>query len=207
VATAHEQQPANLIDQLVTARPSLFASGTFQIPHPFLPLGWYAIADSLCNDLEILLGVHVARFRPIQSKEKFGSWRFYWSLVAESEEVLDRDSPFDMDIAGMRAWPVPNGAEISQTPTGVRVTLLPSGNLRQAVHARVRQAEVASERVCMWCGQPGQFWTNGWIHVACDQHRRIDAMSLAEWRRRVDERQQALARRHGETPENGSEGK
>lgn len=58
--------------------------------------------------------------------------------------------------------------------------MLPSGELRRAVHARVRAAEDATARTCIWCGAIGQAWTDGWLHTACDRHRRRDAIPLAK---------------------------
>lgn len=165
--------------------PALFDGRTFDILSD-LPGGWYAIADQLCSDLETLLGDRAVHWQPIQSKEKFGSWRFYWRLQLgdPSEDPGASTGVLTADIQVPPAIPAAgtfDNAEVSATPAGYRITLLPAGELRRAVHARVRLAEQATESSCMWCGEPGMYWTTGWVHVACRRHRRRDAIPLEEW--------------------------
>lgn len=177
MALTHDEPIVDRLQELMAAHPRLFEGKQFQLSAD-LPSGWYAIADALCTELERILGDAAARFQPIQSKEKWSSWRFYWSLAASPDESNVHETPFDMDIIGARDWPTPDDHELAPTVAGVRLTRLPTGQLRRAVHARVRAAEEETARTCMWCGAPGQPWTNGWVHTACDAHRRLDAITL-----------------------------
>ena len=188
MASANEEKYEDSLPRLVETHPALFKGRPFQIPSE-LPGGWYAIADRLCTDLEALLGAAAAQWQPVQSKEKWGSWRLYWRLELDDD---GKPEPFNLDLTSP---PDPDGVErlnrgdvqVSNTPAGYRITVLPQGELRRAVHARVRQAERETERTCMWCGAPGAYWSNGWVHAACDRHGRSGAMPLEEWRRRRDE--------------------
>ncbi len=189
--SSHEVRAVNRIRTLLRNHPALFEGRPFQIPYPFVGAGWLSIADEMCRGIETILGVAAPRFRAIQSKEKWGSLRFYWRLEPALGEDLERDSAFTLDLLGTRldaTRPGEPGTETTATPAGVRFEMLPSGELRRAVHARVRHAEVAAETACMWCGAPGTYWTTGWVHVACKRHRRPNALTLDEFRRRLDER-------------------
>jgi len=198
MASTHDEQYEDALPRLMAAHPALFAGRSFQIPSE-LPGGWHAVADLLCGDLEALLGAAAARWQPVQSKEKWGAWRFYWRLELDDD---GKPETFNLDLASP---PDPAGVErlnqgdvqVSPTPAGYRISVLPQGELRRAVHARVRAAEQETERTCMWCGEPGTYWSNGWVHIACRRHRRADAMTLEEWRRRAAIRRQKYLRGRG----------
>ena len=206
MASTHEEKYEDALPRLMAAHPALFAGRGFQIPSE-LPGGWYAIADQLCTDLEALLGEAAARWQPVQSKEKWGAWRFYWRLELDDD---GKPETFNLDLASP---PDPAGVErlnqgdvqVSPTPAGYRISVLPQGELRRAVHARVRAAEQETEHTCMWCGEPGTYWSNGWVHVACRRHRRQDAMTLDEWRRRAEVRRQKYERGDGRRRNGGTD--
>lgn len=196
MTSTHDEQAVNRIDDFMVAHPALFGGREFKIRGPFLPAGWYAIAEEMACDLENMLGDAAHRFRPIQSKEKWGSWRFYWRLdrgPGEESVADDRLAPYTADIAtnspsGHQDVTNPSTDEhmdVSDTPMGMRMSFVPSGELRRAIYARVRKAEAKTESTCMWCGAPGSAWTNGWVHVACEGHRRRHAITLEEWHRRL----------------------
>ena len=188
MASTHDEKSEDLLPRLMEQHQALFAGREFEIPSK-LPGGWHAIANRLCADLETILGDQASRFQPIQSKEKWGSWRFYWRLELDDD---GKPEAFNVDLTSP---PYPAGIEdlnqgdvqVSPTPSGYRISVLPQGDLRRAVHARVLQAENATETTCMWCGQPGTYWTTGWVHIACAEHRRPGAMTLEDWRSRRDE--------------------
>jgi hypothetical protein len=202
--STHDEPVGDRLQELLERHPSLFVGRQFEISAD-LPAGWFEIADRMCTDLEQLLGDAASRFQPIQSKEKFGSWRFYWRLdpmPGENEDDVDDDgsdgtTPFDMDltvapgVTGADAVPRLAGADTEVEPTvaGFRLSVLPRGKLRRAIFARVRQAERETERACMWCGEPATAWTTGWIHVACAKHRRRGAITAEEALRRLEARQ------------------
>ena len=99
MAPANDDDGGNAGDELrriMNEHPALFAGKQFEIPS-YLPRGWYTIADRLYTDLEQLLGDEASRFQPIQSKEKWGSWRFYWRVQGEGKDELTVDitSPVD----------------------------------------------------------------------------------------------------------------
>jgi len=176
--------------RLMDGHPALFAGKQFEIPSD-LPRGWCPIADRLCTDLERLLGDAASRFQPIQSKEKWGSWRFYWRVQGEGKDELTVDitKPVDATSEMLGTY---EGADlvqvqVSPTPAGYRLSVLPVGKLRRAIRERVREAERKTERTCMWCGRPSDVWTTGWVHIACNEHRRPGAMTLEEWRHLRDE--------------------
>jgi len=185
MVSSHEERAQDMLPKLMNEHPALFAGRTFDIPSD-LALGWYSIATQLCVDLEVILGDNAVNWQPLQSKEKFGSWRLYWRLHL-GDQLEDGSSSSGVLTADIQ---VPSGTpaagtfentEVSATPAGYRITLLPKGELRRAVHARVREAELATEQTCMWCGERGMYWTTGWVHVACPKHRRRDAIPLAKW--------------------------
>ena len=200
MASTHEEVCGDELPKLIAAHPVLFAGRAFEITS-YLPTGWYPIADTLCTDLATILSDNAGRFQPIQSKEKWGSWRFYWRLELDDDD--DRPQAFNLDLVGLASPPagVEGLSECdvqgTRTPGGFRISLLPYGELRQAVYARVRQAETATEATCMWCGEDGTYWTTGWVHVACAKHRRRDAMTLEAWHARQAARRQKYERGRG----------
>jgi len=200
MASTHDEQVVNCIDNLIAAHPMLFAGRKFAYSKPFLGAGWYAIADSMCHDVEQLLGVAAARFRPIKATAMSGSWRLDWWLNQTPEEAAEQRCRWIPSIEAVAfdigdAVPPPYRApceedvEYSSTPAGYRISSLPADKLGRAVHKRVRQAEIATESTCMWCGEPGRFWRTSWIHVACEKHHRHDAVTIEEWTRAYEARQ------------------
>lgn len=201
MASTHDEEYLDALPQLMAAHPLLFADREFEIPSE-LPSGWFSIADRLSGDLEALLGSRAVHWQPIQSKEKFGSWRLYWRLNSNGDDPDDDGASTKVLTADVQ---VPSGiatdaienSEISTTPAGYRISLLPAGELRRAVHARVRRAEQETERTCLWCGEPGSYWTSGWVHVACVRHRRRDAIPLEAWHKLQAIRRQKYERGRG----------
>jgi len=54
----------------------------------------------MCLDIEAILGDEAHRFSPVQSKEKFGAWRFYWRLEPTPEDAAaqERAETFTLDL-------------------------------------------------------------------------------------------------------------
>lgn len=96
MASTHDELATDMLPPLMAVHPLLFANREFLIPSS-LAGGWYAIADRMFTDLEALLGPVAAQWQPIQSKEKFGSWRLYWRL--DLAEDADKPEPFNVDVA------------------------------------------------------------------------------------------------------------
>lgn len=132
--------------------------------------------DELCTDLERMLGPRAADFAWDQIKEKFGGLRAYWGLG----EVV----PLRADVLGTSAKHHPHPdpdwqVETAKTAVGFALTLLPHGELQAAIYARVKEAETESERTCCECGAPGELWSDGWLHTACDAHHKPGAVKVA----------------------------
>lgn len=104
--------------------------------------GWFQSFETLCQDIDALLGEDKRGFHWIQVKEKFGAARFYWELGAYR-------GPFRVDI---------------QTPQGVlSYEQYPPGQerdeytveLMQQISTLVQTAETGTRTLCAACGEPG----------------------------------------------------
>lgn len=85
----------DVLDVLVKKYPSVFKNmdrGSID----FLPSGWYALVDKLCEDLTVLLDEELAKtpekpdhplFSVMQIKEKFGGLRFYYTMNTENDDL------------------------------------------------------------------------------------------------------------------------
>ena len=80
------------MNALVAAHPALFAGERPAIPS-HLPVGWFALVDRLCTDLESLLGHRTDSFVVAQVKEKFGSLRFYYDWNGGHGEADTQATP------------------------------------------------------------------------------------------------------------------
>jgi hypothetical protein len=170
--------------RLIAQHPALFRGEEPQVSS-HLPAGWYGIVDRLCTDLEQMLDARAPQFSVAQIKEKFGSLRFYWDLDGEPSPLFaDVLGSLPADI-GLTTFPTDSDTEIAvaATAVGTRISIRGTDALSRAVAALVTEAEAESARTCLTCGQPGRLWTNGWLHVACDHHKRPDAVAPEMYRR------------------------
>ena len=74
MSPARHARPA--LPQLVAAHPKLFR-GSPPRTASWVPTGWCALVDQLCEDLEVAAGASVHLVRIDQIKEKFGALRIY----------------------------------------------------------------------------------------------------------------------------------
>ena len=80
------------LNSLVAAHPELFAGELPRIPS-HLPVGWFALVDRLCSDIEALLRNRAERFVVVQVKEKFGGLRFYYDWDDAGDAAVDLETP------------------------------------------------------------------------------------------------------------------
>jgi hypothetical protein len=179
----NDQEHDPLLD-LIAAHPALFRGEEPRVSS-HLPTGWYGIVDRLCTDLERILDARAPQFSIAQIKEKFGSLRFYWDLDGEPSPLFaDVLGSLPADIA-LATFPTESGTEVvvAATAVGTRISIRGTDALSRAIAALVTEAEAESTRTCLTCGQPGRLWTDGWLHVACDHHKRPDAVAPEMYRR------------------------
>lgn len=75
----------DVLERLIGLHPALFRATPLPCPSR-LPVGWFALLDSLCCQIELLLDLDGAsRFRPLQIKEKLGLLRIYFAYVEVSK--------------------------------------------------------------------------------------------------------------------------
>jgi hypothetical protein len=79
------------LNELVAAHPELFAGELPRIPS-HLPVGWFALVDRLCSDIEALLQGRAERLVVVQVKEKFGGLRFYYDWDAADDVAADHET-------------------------------------------------------------------------------------------------------------------
>jgi hypothetical protein len=180
----HNDCGDDALARLIAAHPTLFRGEEPRVTS-HLPAGWYGIVDRLCTDLERILDARAPQFSIAQIKEKFGSLRFYWDLDGEPSPLFaDVLGSLPADIA-LATFPTDSGTEvvIAATAVGTRISIRGTDALSRAVATRVTDAEMESARTCLTCGQPGRLWMDGWLHVACDHHKRPDAVAPEMYRR------------------------
>lgn len=147
-STAPLQDP---LQRLVEAHPLLFRGRPPRIASD-LPPGWYALMDSLCEQIDAVLGADAPTFRVDQIKEKFGTLRLYWSLGRRSRSTVDVIS-----ASGHVRFGTSTRDEIA-----ARIDML------------ISAAEAESARTCEQCGAPGRLMNSrsGWLSVRCNEHAR-----------------------------------
>lgn len=118
--------------------------------------GWMPLFETLCQQIDSVLGNDKLGFHWVQIKEKFGSARFYWET--------DQHAPIRMDIFG-------SGGVVSlqpkiEEPDQERRTAL------SAISELVFAAEKETKKACIVCGQQPAKATaqGGYVLVLCEQH-------------------------------------
>jgi hypothetical protein len=113
--------------------------------------GWNALLTELFDRIDRLLDDrHVAQFRIVQIKEKFGGLRVYYQVGDDAHAVLD----------------VVSADGVSST----RV-LSPSeeGFPRAAIDRCIAEAAALAIETCERCGNPGELREGGWMRVLCER--------------------------------------
>lgn len=185
-----DEFPPDALGELVARHPALFHGKTPDGSH--LPLGWLSLSDSLCADLEAILGNRCGQFAVTQLKSKWAAMRFYWA-VRNPGDQRDTDigdarreaqnPPAKQDEPGYR-W------RAVETHFGLRLRLSPDTPLANAIVDRIERAEVESMVTCEWCGASGGLWVAGhgglgFHYTACDRHKGERALTKDQWLARV----------------------
>jgi hypothetical protein len=118
---------------------------------------WFPAFVTLCEDIDALLGDKKQGFRWLQTKEKFGSARYYWTMTG-------RKGGLHIDMI---------------SPKGVVTTLVDRPKTQPTIVNRiselVNQAREATGKICYACGEPGEMATNrDWLLVLCAKHQAQD---------------------------------
>lgn len=128
-------------------------SGMFLGRHLDLSMyaGWLPVFEQLCADIVLALGEESKDFRWVQTKEKFGSARWYWTMEDKSENLLD----ILANVSGA---------------LGEGVLTL-ARQRRHAVAELVKAAEQKTRTMCMVCGQTASTKeSEGLYVVSCEMH-------------------------------------
>lgn len=113
--------------------------------------GWLPVFERVCEDIDLALGEEREDFRWVQTKEKFGSARWYWTMDDKSENLFDI-------LANV------SGAFSDGMPTL-------ASQRRHAVAELVKAAEQKTRTMCMLCGLNGHRQEHrGWYVVCCEEH-------------------------------------
>ncbi len=116
-----------------------------------IALGWSAIFEQLCSDIDILLGEDKQGFHWTQVKEKFGSGRAYWALGK-------KDGPIHIDIIG------------TNQVTSI-ISNSSKSELTESISLLVNTAMDKTYSTCAVCGEPGKVdQTGGYLLVLCPKH-------------------------------------
>lgn len=129
------------------------------------PKAWFPAFVALCEQIDALLGDKKRGFRWLQTKEKFGSARYYWTMQG-------REPGLHIDVI---------------SPDGVVTTLVNQPKSAQPTLANrigelVRHAQEATGEICIVCGQPGELAKNrSWLLVLCPHHLEQDRLGKLQF--------------------------
>ena len=111
--------------------------------------GWEPLFETLCVDIDALLGDDKRKFHWTQLKEKFGCARFHWSMD-NARIASDLISPERLEVAKTSAT-----------------------TLREKIALLVSEAQAKTQHMCIVCGQPGKVDpADNYMLVLCDEHIR-----------------------------------
>jgi hypothetical protein len=135
--------------------PYMFARKNMGI---FIPTGWWPIFETLCEDIDALLGQDKRGFHFIQCKEKFGSALWYWDMRKVKRpvrvDILCGDDP----VTAL------NGPNLCQAPV----------TLGEQIGQLVRDAEARTLHACIVCGESSKADNfEGYILQVCAVHKRM----------------------------------
>lgn len=132
--------------------------------------GWFPLFAKLCADIDTVLGTNKRGFHWVQTKEKFGSYRMYYEMDFDATDAeVDYEVIEGAGHVTFRPKAQPGGAKASPA---------------QAIRALVNQAEDATTRMCMACGQPAKTRSfDGYFLTLCQEHAPSPGLtdSRARW--------------------------
>ncbi len=133
--------------ELKARYPYMFAKAG---PYAFeFPKAWFPAFAKLCEEIDKLLGENKRGFRWLQTKEKFGSARYYWKMTGRSGDIhIDMISPQG------KVTTLVDKPKSAQPAIVHRISEL------------VRRAQEETGKICFACGEAGELATNrGWLLV------------------------------------------
>lgn len=120
-----------------------------------VPKGWLAVFETLCADIDQVLGDDKLGFYWIQCKEKYGTARFYFNFA-------DGTSSMRLDMVGA------NG-RVSLKPKPQELDV--DTDLFVKCEVLVDAAEAKTEELCYVCGAPGTLCEKTeWLLTLCPDH-------------------------------------
>ena len=121
--------------------------------------GWFAMFAQLCADIDAALGENKREFHWVQIKEKFGSYRMYYTMALDAE-----DTPMVYEA-------VPGAGHVHLRPKGEPAHANAPASPAQVIRQLVNQAQDATVDMCMVCGQPADADSyDGYYLTLCREH-------------------------------------
>lgn len=146
---------------LVQSYPYMFAPPNLGLS---MRVGWLQLFAQLCADIDALLGDDKCGFRWRQTKEKFGSARWYWVMVGKSDQIVDVVS--------------------DQEDLFITYATESKGEIQAAVRQLIDDATDKTEAMCIACGQNAMRKLHrGWLVVCCEEHLNLLERSPDEFAR------------------------
>jgi hypothetical protein len=127
--------------------------------------GWMPGFETLCEQIDQLLGDDKRGFHWRQCKEKFGSARWYWQIKGRSPDVnIDLFSPVGVVRKVLKG----------------KIPAKPDSDIPEQISALIQEAQAHTEHACIYCGEPGTLnKKDGYLLVLCEEHsRQRDAGTL-----------------------------
>lgn len=113
--------------------------------------GWLADFIRACEEIDAVLGDDKRGFRFTQTKEKYGSARYYFST--------DAVTPLRLSIN--------DGQGLRELTTGLK----DEHDTEMQIATILHEAEKKTAHTCMLCGAPGEVHRfGGWLACACRAH-------------------------------------
>ncbi|MDR3453337.1 MAG: hypothetical protein P4L96_11125 [Rhodoferax sp.] len=121
--------------------------------------GWFEMFAQLCADIDAALGENQRGFHWVQIKEKFGSYRLYYSMER------------DVDDVSMTYEAVPGPGHVGLRPKAELAGAVAPASPAQRIRQLVNRAEDATTQMCMACGQPAEAdCYDGYYLTLCKEH-------------------------------------
>ncbi|QDL36466.1 hypothetical protein [Rhodoferax sediminis] len=130
--------------------------------------GWFEMFARLCADIDAALCENKRNFHWVQIKEKFGSYRLYYSMERDPDDVsISYEVVPGPGHVGLRPKAKPARANAPASPA-------------QVIRELVNRAEDATTSMCMACGQPAKAHSyNGYYLTLCKEHSPNRRLSLS----------------------------
>ena len=121
--------------------------------------GWFEMFVQLCADIDAALGENRRGFHWVQIKEKFGSYRLYYSMQQ------------DAGVTSISYEAVPGPGHVGLRPRAEPVDAGAPASPAQRIRQLVNQAEDATTGMCMACGAPARVKSYGGNYLnLCGRH-------------------------------------